>query len=519
MRAVLPEQMREMDRRTIEDVGIPSIVLMERASLGGVEAILARTPREQLERVGVLCGGGNNGGDGFAMARLLAERGVDVRIWRMSPPERLSRDARVNHDVALRLGLPVDDAPEGDAGWQALRTSGCTLWLDALLGTGLDRTMSGRYAEAVRFLNAQPHVIAVDTPTGLNAATGQVWGDCARAQLTVSFGAPKLGQLVEPGRSMCGELVVVPIGIPPAVMREVGDAATWLNAAWATGRLKPRPADAHKGSVGKALIVAGSAGMAGAAALCATACLTAGAGLITAACAPEAMAVITATSPEVMTAGVLGASGLDLAGLRALSSRADVVAIGPGLGTDPAAEQALGVLLRGLPEGVPMVLDADALNLLAREQHLRAALRERAAAHPVVLTPHPGEAARLLRDATIASVQEDPIAAARAITTRFGAITALKQPATILSAPDGRLAVNATGNPGMATAGMGDVLTGVLAACLAERPDDPFEAACVAVHAHGLAGDRVAARQGTRGTTASAVAREIGLALASMERS
>jgi ADP-dependent NAD(P)H-hydrate dehydratase / NAD(P)H-hydrate epimerase len=497
---VSPAQMREMDRITIEEIGVPGVVLMERAALAAVEVVSRLEPA----RVGLLCGGGNNGGDGLAMARLLALAGVPVWVGLLVPGERLRGDAAINLKAARGCGVEVveitDLAQLGLAG-------ACDVWVDALLGTGLDREVTGLFAQAVGWLNAQrARVVSVDIASGVHGETGQVLGCAVQADVTVTFGAAKLGCVIQPGRALCGALEVVDIGLPPAVVARVGHAAAWLTPQWAAGRLGLRPRALHKGGAGRVVVVGGSHEMTGALLLAARGAMVGGAGLVTAVTRAEVVARVAVAVPEVMAVAGIGEE--DGALERAVRG-ADVVVVGPGMGQDGTAA-ALAAVLGG---EAALVLDADALNLIASTLTLRAQLAGRDGV--AVLTPHPGEMARLC-GCSVAEVERAPVWRARGLAVELSAVVVLKLSTTIIAAPDGRLAVSGVGNPGMASAGMGDALSGLMGARLAEEAD-PFEAACLAVYQHGRAGDLAAASGGERALVASALLDHAGLAMRELE--
>ena len=515
MLLVTPQQMRDIDRATIEDIGIPGIVLMERAALGCVDILLEQRPNPK--RVGILCGPGNNGGDGFAIARMLSHRGVEVVTATLADPARLSGDAATNWKILDRLGLELHDLSRlhGQLLYEALDSlPECDVWCDALLGTGIDRDVQGPYATAITFLNRQTYIIGIDVPSGLDALTGQFFGQSVYCDLCVTFGHPKLGQVIYPGREACGELVVVDIGIPEQVTLDVGTEGALINYEWVSRRLYPRSPMSHKGTAGKLLLIAGSPNMSGAAMLCARGAIRGGAGLVTLGTYSEVTNKISLAVPEVMSAPILD-DDFDDALLRELQNHLDaasIIAMGPGLGQDEALVEMLRHVL--LDPRQQLVLDADALNLIAKHE-LHEALRRGSLQRTIILTPHPGEMARLA-GTTIAEIQEDPVGQARALAQLTQCVVVLKTASTVIAAPDGRLAINASGNPGMASAGMGDVLTGLIASRLPEH-DDAFEACCVSVWIHGAAGDLCRDKDGERATTASGVLDHVGKVFARLE--
>ncbi len=477
MQFVTPAQMREMDRQAIEDFGIPGIVLMERAALGACDVFELHFG-EDAQRVAVLCGAGNNGGDGLAMARMLDERGYNVAIFLLAPPSKLRGDAKTNFDIAKKLDLTVYDVSEANPGsmeQELLRHGAFDVWIDAVFGTGLDREVKGIYRAAIEFVNGQ-EVFAVDIPSGIDGRTGQVQGVAVQAQVTATFANPKTGNVVYPGRAHCGALHTVAIGIPEAVRNTVGTAGQLLTEVDALGS---RPPVFHKGDAGRVLAVGGRAGKTGAILMTAKAAMLSGAGLLV-------VGTDAASAPHIAPA-VNELMAEDVFSTDALAKHvewADVVAFGPGLGLDEHAQHALRTVA-GLADA--LVLDADGLNALADDIGLPTR---------TILTPHPGEAARLA-NTTVETIVSDPIQSARSLAAKYQAVVILKGPGSVIAAPDGRIAINTTGNPGMATGGMGDALTGICAAFLHELVE-PFHAACSATYVHGLAGDLAVEETGER---------------------
>lgn len=510
MRVLDAAQMREADRRTIDEIGVPSIVLMENAGRAVAGAIVARFATRERRRVAVLCGRGSNGGDGLVVARVLAERGAAVTIILLARAEEVRGDARTNLDIAGRLGLRVTEAP-GASAWQACRpeVAAADLVVDALVGTGLRAPLEGLPAAVVADVNAARRpVVAVDLPSGLSADTGACIGACVKARVTVTLGAPKLPLVVSPAAELAGEMVVADIGIPARVVDELaGRRVELLTRDILRARLPARARDAHKGDHGRVVVVAGSAGKAGAARLAGTGALRSGAGLVTVATPASCVGPVAAV-PEYMTAalpeteeGTVRRTAADVV----LALGADVVAVGPGLGVGPEPRALVRALVERVPG--PLVLDADALNALADEPGTLAVRRDRV----TVATPHPGEMARLA-GTSVGDVQAKRIDAARRFAEEHGVHVVLKGARTVIAAPSGSIRVNASGNPGMATGGTGDVLAGVMAAWLAQA-EDAEAATSLAVHLHGLAGDLAAKRVGETGLVAGDVADHLGAAV------
>lgn len=496
MRILSAEAMREVDRAAIEELGLPGLVLMENAAIGVADAI--GEVYAEAESAAIFCGPGNNGGDGLAVARHLAARGYAVEVFLVNGrpgPLSLRGDAGTQLAVCRKLELPIRDVgPEDDLAPVIAAARDCDLVVDALFGTGLARPLEGVYAALVEALNELPLPrVAVDLPSGLNGSRADVFGPCVRADLTVTFAAPKRAHVFPPAAEAVGELIVTDLGFPPELVEkapEEGGPIHLLLAEELAGLLPPRAAATHKGDYGHALIVAGSPGKAGAAILAARAAVRAGAGLVTAAVPRPILDVVDLGSIESMTlplpAGDAGQLAEEAAAMAlAAAEGKDAVAVGPGLGPDAAP--AIRRLVGECP--LPLVLDADGINAFAGRA---AELAKRQA--PTVLTPHPSELGRLLGLAT-ADVQADRVAAARRAAAETGAVAVLKGHQTLVATAGGAVWVNPTGNAGMATGGTGDVLTGLLAGLLAQGLD-PLDAARLGVYLHGLAGDLAVVLQG-----------------------
>jgi NAD(P)H-hydrate epimerase len=447
---------------------------MERAGAAAYAVLSERWPG--IARLGVVCGAGNNGGDGYVLARLAHAAGRSVTVFACADRGELRGDARSAAEAAVLAGIvprPFDAAA-------LVRHD---LIVDALLGTGLARPIEGELAEVVLAINASGvPVLAIDIPSGLNADTGSAPGPAIVADVTVTFIGVKQGLLTGAGPDHCGQLYFDDLAVPEAVYRAVEPSAERLEVSRWSGWLGPRRPAAHKGDFGHVLVIGGDIGYAGAARMAAEAALRVGAGLTSLATRPEHAAFVATTRPELMCHPVA-----DPKALAPLLARADVIAIGPGLGRSPWA---IGLLSRALDSGLPLVVDADGLQLLADEPVRR---------EDWVLTPHPGEAARLLGRDT-GAVQRDRFEAARALARRYGGVVVLKGRGTLVCDQAGRLSLCDAGNPGMASGGMGDVLTGVIAGLMAQGLA-PTEAAGLGVCLHALAGDR-AALAGPRGTLA-----------------
>lgn len=498
------EGMRALDRHTIDVQGIPGEILMESAGRAVAEAVVRLLPTTRSRTVAVVCGAGNNGGDGLVVARQLHVAGVDVRAVVLGDPSRLSGDSAANRDRGLRVGLHLEDVLEG----QDWRLPERGIVVDAIFGTGLSRPVEGPPARAIEHINAARDaargellVVSVDVPSGLSSETGQPLGVAVRADETITIGLPKLGLTLEPGRSLAGRVLVARIGITDEAPDARVKAELW-SALGAASQLPARPADGHKGTFGHVLVVAGSQGKTGAAALAALGAARGGAGLVTIACPAGLNDILEVKCTEAMTAPVADTADRALAAaaedaVLALARERDVVAMGPGVGRSHET----GSLMRALAKRLerPLVIDADGLFALHEEP---AALAGREA--PTVLTPHPGEAAQLL-GCRPSEVNRDRVAAARSLADTTGSVVLLKGAATIAASPDGHVIVNPTGGPALAAGGTGDVLLGLVAAYLAQGLP-ALSAAALAAWVHGDAADRLANERGFSGVMASDVA-------------
>lgn len=474
--AYAPEAVREMDRTAIEDLGIPGYTLMTRAGQATFNDARERYPNAR--RWLVLCGAGNNAGDGYVIARLARAAGLDVRVAALSDPGRLAGDAATARDDYLGGGGGIEDFDT-----ELFRCA--DIIVDAMLGTGLDRALGGSYLQAVTSLSiVDAPVVAVDIPTGLNGTTGAIMGAAVCADLTATFVGLKRGLFVGEGPDHCGEIRFHDLAIPADRLTAIEPALRLYAESDARALLHKRQRTDHKGSFGHVLIVGGNRGMGGAARLAGEAALRSGAGLVSVAAHPQSARAILAGRPELMCHAVETPEHLD-----ELIDRATVVALGPGLGRDDWAWQ---MFRRAIGTSPQKVVDADALNVLAEESLQR---------DDWILTPHPGEAARLL-GTDGASIQADRLAAVREIARRYGGVAVLKGHGTLIGTRDSLPTLVRRGNPGMATAGMGDVLTGIVAGLLAQFPSDPLAAASAAVHVHGFAGDLATADGGERGLIA-----------------
>ncbi len=487
MRILNAAQMREADRFTVEEVGLQSLVLMENAGRQVVAAIEAAYESELDGRVGILCGRGNNGGDGFVVARTLIQRGVDATVFVIGSVADVRGDARTNLDILGRLGITVVEVGDEQT-WELhfSEISQCTLLVDAIFGTGLKSALGGMMETVVADINASGiPIVSVDLPSGMSADTPHLVGDCIDASMTVTLSAPKLPLVLPPGEAHAGDVVIADIGIPPDVLEGLdGPQIDLLTPEQVRSLVEPRAPESHKGDFGHVTIIAGSRGKTGAAHLAAAGALRSGAGLVTVATPASCLPILASMRPEIMTeplaearSGTVVAAAIDAV----LELQHDVIACGPGLGRGPAVAEFVRALLDR--STVPLVLDADALTVLADDPSALVGREERS----VIITPHPGEMARLV-GASVDEVQTNRIQVAADFAATRRLYVVLKGHRTILATPEGHVFVNPTGNAGMATGGTGDVLTGMIAAWLAQLLD--AEAACrLAVFLHGAGGD------------------------------
>jgi ADP-dependent NAD(P)H-hydrate dehydratase / NAD(P)H-hydrate epimerase len=517
MNLVTAAQMRDYDQKVIRHFGVPGILLMEAAAQRVAEAIRKRYSPLRGARITVVCGKGNNGGDGIAVARQLATRdSANVILWLVEPMDQASPDAAINLMIARNYGIPIETVSDPDRFNAHLSAS--TLIVDAILGTGIDGDPRPAAAVAINCINqAQIPVVSIDIPSGLNSDNGEAGNPTVKATLTVTLAMPKLGLYLYPGAALAGELETVDIGFPKDIVDDPNIrtiAATGaLIAEWLPERKPGR--DSNKGKFGNVAIFAGSPGFLGSACLASEGAARAGAGLVTLV-VPESIfnAAMIKAPATVMTQFL---PSLDDGSFTSNVDEAIIftksrTSIGFGCGVGHGDE--ISLFAKKFIEQCekPMVLDADVLTILSKEtDHGESLIKGRK--FPTVLTPHPGEMARLL-GITTEEVQADRLNAVRDAAIKFGAVVVLKGQATLVADPDGRLAVNTTGNPGMATGGSGDVLTGITTTLLSQI-DDPWKATVAAVFLHGLAGDRAAKELGAAGIIATDICDRLPAAIAS----
>jgi ADP-dependent NAD(P)H-hydrate dehydratase / NAD(P)H-hydrate epimerase len=539
MKVLTAEEMREVDRLTIERVGIPSLQLMETAGRRVAEAFraIAENAGLQPRNVCVLCGKGNNGGDGFVVARHLGTAERQVRVYLFAHPDELRGDAEENYRRWRELGGQVTsvlEAKSWDGVWAEVAVADAIV--DAMFGTGFRGAASGAIGQAIQDINRLSHdatrarpalIVAVDTPSGLPSDGAAAQGPVLRAHHTVTFTAPKIGQLVSRDSEAVGSLRVVNIGSPAALVEEVGKGGLrWAEPGEFADLPLVRASDGHKGLYGHILVVAGSTGKSGAAVMSGSAALWSGAGLVTVATPDVVLPIVAAAHPEYMTEALVSTdagtvskrnvleksmtpeatdSFTDGFGMRfsAIVAGKTVLAVGPGLGTHPETQEFIRSIVQRTE--LPVILDADGLNAFA--PHTDELPQRRS--EFVAITPHPGEMARLLNSTTKA-VQEDRVKVAQDAAKRWNVHVILKGAHTIVAAPDGRMFVNTTGNAGLAKGGSGDVLTGMLAAMTGQfKTDDWLRVLALGVYLHGAAADAAAAGKDLSGLVAGDVARAI----------
>ncbi len=503
MKVATAQQMRNIDERAIRQIGIPGIALMEKAGSGAVDAISRRFGPIRGVRVVILCGSGNNGGDGFVVARYAVNRGADVEIFLLTKEDQVKGDARTNLDVLKSLGREINEIQD-NSGVKKLRerVSRAGLIVDALLGSGLSGEVRGFYRDGITEINAsKAGVVSIDNPSGVDMDTGEVLGTAVRADMTVTFGLPKRGHFLYPGREYCGNLEVIDIGFPPEVIDEEGIVLETLTNDQVKPMLPPRKGDAHKGDFGHLLVLAGSVGYTGAAALSAQAALRVGAGLVTLGI-PESMnpimeikltEVITRPLPE----GGQGALSLEARErILDLATGMSAVVIGPGLSTEKETQELVRDLLVQCDQ--PVVVDADGINSLVDYSEVLEKRRAR-----TILTPHPGELGRLI-GLTGREINSRRVDICEEFAGKWEVVLVLKGAPTIISDGGRKTFINTTGNSGLATGGTGDVLSGAVGGFLAQGLD-PFHAALCGTYYHGLAGDIAGRQIGRRGMIAGDV--------------
>jgi NAD(P)H-hydrate epimerase len=508
MKVATAEQMQELDRKAIETYRIPGIVLMENAGRGATEAILNAFPDIRNMNVAIIAGKGNNGGDGFVIARYLLNQGVSVKVFLLADPKAPRGDAETNLHILTRMKGEVISVPSSKD-FQKMKKD-CEkfdLLIDAIFGTGLDAEVRGYYREAINHLNTlQKPIVAIDIPSGLDADTGKPLGTAIRASLTITFGLPKAGLLISPGLDYVGELKVIDISFPRNLIEEEkiqthlleeGEIRRWLSI--------PRYGDTHKGDYGHLLVLAGSVGKTGAAAMTCEAALKMGAGLVTLGIPKSLNSIMEVKLTEVMTQPLpeTPQQTLSLRGLNAilrLCENKKGVVIGPGIGRVKETQSLILKLVKTL--NLPIIIDADGLTALATQPKIFPPTNR-----SLILTPHPGEMATLTRS-TVKEIQGDRIGVSRNFSKSHHVYLVLKGHRTVIATPQGEVFINPTGNPGMASGGTGDVLTGMIGGLICQGLGI-LTSLQIAVYLHGLAGDRVASEKGEKSLVATDIIEKI----------
>jgi hydroxyethylthiazole kinase-like uncharacterized protein yjeF len=506
MKILSAMQMGEVDRLTTERYGIPSILLMENAGRSVADEIEKACSKPYQKRIVILCGRGNNGGDGFVVARYLSLRGANPSVLLFSAPEKLRGDALINYEIARAMGVQIQILCTPSEARSCLkRMESPDIIVDALFGTGLTKPIGSDFHSVVEWINRcgrSAFVAAVDIPSGLKADSSEIIGPTVKAHLTVTFSALKLAQVVPPASDFAGKVVLVPIGSPQALFEDPAYKMNLVDASQVHKALQRRVRDSHKGSFGHVYIAAGSRGKSGAALMTGMAALRSGAGLVTLWLPRSLQKSVVGKFPELMmevmpetAGGTLDQAGAD--GLIRLLPDVETLVVGPGITTDPSTRRLVWKIVRRSP--VPVILDADGINAFAPPSE---PLRNQED-QPVIITPHPGEMARLLGK-KVPDVQNNRLAIASEYAVRRRCYVVLKGFQTVIATPDGEQYINPSGNPGMATGGTGDILAGMMGRFVAawkiqRKRDDTAKLAdyiCAAVYLHGMAGDLAAEKKG-----------------------
>ncbi len=515
MKLVTAEQMRAIDAYTIKNIGIPAIVLMENAGRGAF-LLIKEYFLDYLETplIGILCGRGNNGGDGLVVARYLHKEGYCVRVFILGERARIKAEAATNLSIAEKMGINISEIKdENDLDKEKDYLTGCDLIVDAIFGTGLNSEVRGLEAKVISFLNNiyAGFIASVDIPSGLSSDTGEALGVAVEADLTITFGLEKVGQAVYPGVGYVGNLEIVDISIPAQAIDSVPLNHHLITNEDIKGLLRPRSGDLHKGQAGHVMVLAGSPGKTGAASLTCLGALRSGSGLVTLGVPTSLNPILEAKLTEAMTLPLPETSVQTLGigaweGVKKSGINYKVICLGPGLTTYPETKEMVKKIVA--EANVPLVIDADGINALAGDLDI---LKLKKKKFPIILTPHPGEAARLLGISN-KDLLKEKISVARRIAKDYKIIFILKMARTIIALPDGNIFINSTGNPAMATGGMGDVLTGIIGSFIAQGYE-PKEASLLAVFFHGLAGDLWVREHGEIGMTATDLANYLPLAI------
>jgi NAD(P)H-hydrate epimerase len=507
--------MRKIEAAAVEEMGIPTILMMENAAIGVMKHCLAFLGTKTNPKVMIAAGAGSNGGDGLALARQLHLRGIDLGVIFVGDMSEVRGDALLNLEIAGKLGIPIKTIPLGDNLLDVPYTiETCDLVVDALLGTGLNRAVEGSYEYIIDMINGYAkHVISVDIPSGIHADTGQVMGTAVKANQTVTLGCPKTGLMIHPGAAYAGEVLVAEISLPHSLLTKT-DVETFAFTDDEIPALLPnRDSRSHKGSFGRVYAFAGSSAMPGAAAIASAAAYKSGAGLVYACAAPDVTQTIQRFTPEVIACLLLSRGDSyprkNLDAILEKITPADVVFIGPGLGRGPGVSESVMYLLENV--NARLVIDADAINAVAENVNILKNLK-----HSSVITPHPGEMSRLT-GLPVQEILQNTMSVAAEFAREFEVTTVLKDARTIVASPSGHTYINTTGCSALAKGGSGDALTGLIAG-LAAQGMDTFNAAALGTYIHGKAGEQAAGTLSHYGVMASDVVAQIPDVLARYEK-
>jgi hydroxyethylthiazole kinase-like uncharacterized protein yjeF len=515
MKVLTSQQMKRIDKHAIEELGIAGPLLMENAGLQITQEILQKLPDITIEKIVIVAGKGNNGGDGFVVARHLFNRGCDPHVLLLAAKNELRGDAALNLRIAEKLGIKIEEIlSEKEWAIHRKKLSRATLLVDAVFGTGLTKPARGLYAAAIEGMNeSEAYTVAVDIPSGLSSDTFQIIGPCVKADLTVTLAAPKIAHIFPPSEEYVGELKVADISIPPFLFEDERLKLELVEKKALLPYFRRRQRDSHKGTYGHLFVVSGSLGKTGAAVMAGKAALKMGAGLVTVGTPERCVPIVARSIMELMTEplpeteeGTIASDALGMT-LELLKDK-DAFLLGPGISTNTSTAEYVSSLLPHIE--IPVVLDADALNILAEKPELLKRLHRSA-----VLTPHPGEFARLLGVST-QEVIARKLDLVPQFAEKYGIHLVLKGYRTLTASPKGDVCINPTGNPGMATAGTGDVLSGMIASMIIQEKE-MLEAILAAVYIHGLSGDIGAERIGERALTAGNIITHLPQAIRAME--
>jgi len=515
MKVLTSKEMKEIDRKAIEEIGIPGPVLMENAGLQVVRVLRAIFPQPGREKIVIVAGKGNNGGDGLVVARHLFNCGAVPLVLLLAGREEVRGDAALNLKIAASIGITIKEI-RSQEDWKRQKKvlERATVIVDAIFGTGLVKPAAGLYARAIDGINKSgAFKLAVDIPSGLSSDGYELIGPAVRADLTVTLAAPKIGHIFPPSEELVGELVVADISVPRALLEDDHLKLELVEKPSLLPSFKKRKRDAHKGTYGHIFIISGSLGKTGAASMAARAALKMGAGLVTVGTPASCLPIVARSMAELMTEPLaetkektISAEALPRA--MNLIRGKDALLVGPGISTQESTCEFLWKLIPKIK--LPVVIDADGLNILSLKPELLSKLPR-----PAILTPHPGEFARLI-GSSIAEVLEKKLELVPSFTQKYGVYLVLKGYRTLVADPEGRIFINPTGNPGMATGGSGDVLSGMIASLLMQLKD-PLQAAIAAVYVHGLSGDLAAQKIGEKALIAGDLIRFLPQALKMME--